>query len=101
MRCHPEAVSTPTRYAAWALVFKGPNGVATVVSSSAAVSNDVVELGPLCEDIGLPVPPHNGFWLWEGVWWFDGLDDTGLEGDDLTPLNFKGASARMSMHEPI
>ena len=101
MMYHPEAVSAPTSHPAWALVLKGPNGVATVVASSAAVSNDVVDIGPGCEDLGIPAPPHLGFWLWRGASWFDGLDGTGLETDSLEPLSFKGAAARMSMHEPI
>ena len=101
MMHRPEAVSAPTSHPAWALILKGPNGVATVVASSVAVSNDVVDISPVCEDLGIPAPPHPGFWLWKGTSWFDGLDGTGLKTESLEPLSFKGAAARMSMHEPI
>lgn len=99
MRVHHEAMNPPTEKAAWAVIHVGPNGEAFVVASSAAVSADVIELGADVQSVGLPQPEHTGFWLWEGVAWYDGLDGTGLDDGTLTLLSYRGAAARMSMHE--
>lgn len=102
MRQHHEAINPATQTSAWALIHMGINGVAFVVASSRAVTADVVELGPRIDDLGLPQPPHFGFWLWEGVAWYDGLDGTGLDSDaDLQLLTYRGAACRMSLHEKL
>lgn len=87
---------------AWALIHMGANGVAFVVASSRAVSGDVSELGANVDDLGLPRPDRFGFWLWEGTAWYDGLDGTGLDGDEpLTLLSYRAAAIRMGLHETI
>lgn len=102
MRQHREATQPARSVAAWALIHTGANGVAFVVASSVAVTADVQDIGPDVEALGLPKPPHTGFWLWEGQSCFDGLDDVALESDKpLTLLNYRGAAARISMHEKL
>lgn len=101
MRVHHEAMSPARETPAWAVIHVGPNGEAFVVASSAAVSADVDELGADVQSVGLPQPEHTGFWLWEGVSWFDGLDGTGLDDGTMTLLSYRGAAARMSMHEKM
>ena len=102
MRQHHEAINPATQTPAWALIHMGVNGVAFVVASSRAVSGDVAELGPGVDDLGLPCPPHPGFWLWEGLAWYDGLDGTGLSSEQpLQLLSYRAAAHRMGLHETI
>lgn len=102
MRQHHEAINPATQTPAWALIHMGANGVAFVVASSRAVSGDVSELGANVDDLGLPRPDRFGFWLWEGTAWYDGLDGTGLDGDEpLTLLSYRAAAIRMGLHETI
>lgn len=94
------ATSSATSKAAWALIHKGANGVGFVVASSSAVSADVDDIGADVIALGLPMPPHTGFWFWEGRSCFDGLDDVWLESElPLQLLNYRGAAIRISMHE--
>ena len=100
MRQHHEAINPATSSSAWALIHMGANGVAFVVASSRAVTGDVSELGANVDDVGLPEPAHPGFWLWEGIAWYDGLDGTGLDSDaPLTLLSYRAAALRMGQHE--
>lgn len=102
MRQHHEAINPATQTPAWALIHMGVNGVAFVVASSRAVSGDVAELGPSVDDLGLPCPLHPGFWLWEGLAWYDGLDGTGLSSEQpLQLLSYRGAACRMALHENL
>lgn len=101
MRAHHEAMSAPTETPAWAVIYMGANGIPFVVASSKAVSHDVADISPHVNDLGLPTPPHSGFWLWEGTAWFDGLDGCGLDGDTLSILCFTGAAQRIARHESI
>ena len=77
----------------------GANKIPFVVASSKAVSHDVADISAHVRDLGLPTPPHPGFWLWEGTAWFDGLDGCGLDGCGLSILSFTGATQWIARHE--
>lgn len=92
-------MSPATSHSCWALLIKSPNGKTTVVASSTIISAMVSDTSNDAEDLDLPQPDSIGFWLWQGMSEFDGLDGSELVTDTLEQLNYKGFGARFAMHE--
>ena len=100
MNQHSEATQPATSTPCWCLIFRGANEQAFIVASSSAITLDAQELGYMVDDLGLPEPEAPGFWLFEGMINFDGLDGVEYDSDQpLEGLSFGGAAARMQMHE--
>ena len=79
----------------WALVHRGANKEAFIVSSSRKIDALVQMYGGRCIGLQQPIPPYAGFWKYSFE--MDGPLRAKLTKQEL--VNYRGAAALISKHE--